>query len=617
MSKIRLLDDTITGRIAAGEVVERPASIVKELVENSMDANASAIAVGIEEGGIREIRITDNGDGILPEDMPLAVVKHATSKIYSLSDLNHIASMGFRGEALASIAAVSMLTIKSRPKGRESGTELYSKGGKVAYIREAGLPEGTTVCVENLFYNTPARLKFLKKPGSEAAIISDMVLRLILARPDISIKYSANGKVIFHSPGDDSLLSAISSIYGYEIKQRVFPVDFALNGIHVSGYIGSPNWTYKSQKYGSVYINKRYVKSQVIQTAVMHAYGERLLKGNFPLYVLNIDMDYSDVDVNVHPNKLSVHFSDENAIQYVVMNAISDALTANTTSPVLPVGGESENRQEEKCNSASKAPEPVWSSKEELETAVSEVLERSETQKSAVAFRETYLSYQPKTEKKLTESFHYQPHSQPIEEAVEQPLLINQLPEYRIVGVAFSSYVIVESAESLYFIDQHAGHERILYNKIRSRESARLITQKRLIPERVSVSPEEKQLLEDNTDVLLQLGFEIQASEQNPLVYEVLQTPQILGEVKVQDMLQDLVSALEKPQGDFLLRLDRFAKSACKQAVKAGQRLSAQDIETLVREIQTLNTIPNCPHGRPIAIEVSKMDLEKGFKRRV
>lgn len=505
----------------------------------------------------------------------------------------------------------------SRPKGRESGTELYSKGGKVAYIREAGLPEGTTVCVENLFYNTPARLKFLKKPGSEAAIISDMVLRLILARPDISIKYSANGKVLFHSPGDESLLSAIASVYGYEMKKRVYPVDFALNGIHVSGYIGSPNWTYKSQKYGSTYINKRYVKSQVIQTAVAHAYGERLLKGNYPLYVLNIDMDYSNVDVNVHPNKLSVHFSDENAIQYAVMNAISDALEANTASPVLPVNGES-SRQGEGFYTASKAPEPVWSSKEELESAVSKVLEPSAIQKSATAFRETYLSYQPRAREKSKDSFRYQPRSpEPSEKAVEQPLLINQLPEYRIVGIAFSSYIIVEFAESLYFIDQHAGHERILYNKIRSREATRLITQKRLVPERVSVSPEEKHLLEDNADVLLQLGFEIRESEHNPLVYEVLQTPQILGDVKVQDMLQDLVSALDKSQGDFSLRLDRFAKSACKQAVKAGQRLSTQDIETLVREIQTLKTIPNCPHGRPIAIEVSKTDLEKGFKRRV
>lgn len=650
MGKIQLLNETITGRIAAGEVVERPASIVKELVENSVDAQATAISIHVEEGGIREIRVSDNGTGIEPEDMPLTIAKHATSKIYTLADLEAIHSMGFRGEALSSIAAVSMLTIRSRAQSHDAGMELYSRGGKVEYIREAGLPEGTSILVDNLFFNTPARLKFLKKPGAEAAAITDIVSRLILAYPEVSFRYSCNGKTLLHSPGNGDLMGAVLCVYGMEYKERLLPVDFTVNNIRVSGYIGSPNWTYKTQKAGSFYINGRYVKSAALQNAVSRSYGERLMKGNYPFYVLHIDMDRSEVDVNVHPNKLTVHFSDENAVEYAVNNAVLDGLGIFRRTPVLQIPekkeypaeaaeekrepaklGQSELQKsiEEIMNLAGNLPRPECAPKEVKDSAVS--APAPEAMQNALWEKDYAVGFLGGREK---EDENAEEHQRPMEtvlppETEETPEdgqgeapaapLITQIVHYKILGSAFLSYIIVESGDTLYFIDQHAAHERLLYEKLLAQETERHISQRLLVGEIFHATHEERELIEENIDLIRSIGLEIRPSGEDIFTYEIQAVPQILGDVSPRMVMEDVLhSLMERPgEQDIPIRLGKIAKGACKRAIKAGQNLPEAEIERLLREIREQGIIPNCPHGRPIAVALSKADLEKGFKRRV
>lgn len=638
MGKIQVLSEQIANRIAAGEVVERPASIVKELVENSLDAKATAITVSILDGGIREIRVTDNGEGISSEDMPLTILKHATSKIYTLQDLERIYSMGFRGEALASIAAVSMLTIKSRVPESDAGTELFAKGGKVEYIREAGTPEGTSVVVENLFYNTPARLKFLKKPGSEAAAISDIVSRLILARPDISLRYTVGEKTLYHSPGNGEMLDSICSVYGQEMRRHLIAVDYRLNQIHVTGYIGAPTLTYKTQKNGSLFINQRYIRSDMIQGAVMRAYGERLLRGNFPFYVLHLNMDLSSVDVNVHPNKLTVHFSDENAVEYVVINAVADALQKQH-SPLMQAFLRPESKEEASyeelsvqgsgpaesmpdlqfCSKEGDIPSPAseeWLQNSDLEGSIEKIMRMASEYKkngpleinasSEISFAEPQDHFSLAFEQAIQRDKQQAP--------AEQPMLISNLPDSRIIGVAFSTYIIAEAGESLYFIDQHAAHERKIYDALMRGLEERVVSQRLLVAQTHSISHEEQLLLKENLSLLAQMGFEIEVGQLQCKVYAV---PQILGEVNVSATLEDILSSLVDAGVPEMVRKDRIAKGACKRAIKGGQTMVESDIRELIRYFLESGTIPNCPHGRPIAVCIPKKDLEISFRRRV
>lgn len=630
MAKIQVLSEQIANRIAAGEVVERPASIVKELVENSLDAKATAITVSIIDGGVREVRVTDNGEGISQEDMPLTILKHATSKIYSLADLDRIYSMGFRGEALASIAAVSMLSIKSRVRGSDAGTELFSRGGKVEYIRQAGLPEGTSVIVENLFFNTPARLKFLKKPGSEAAAISDIVSRLILARPDISLRYTANDKTLYHSPGTGDLKDAICSVYGQQIRDQILPVEYTLNNIRVSGFIGTPSFTYKTQKNGSLFINQRYIRSERVQNAILHAYGERLLRGNFPFYTLHLNMDLSDVDVNVHPNKLTVHFSDENAVEYVVINAVADALRQQS-SPVM----ERFSRPNENINYADltkpisppaeqipdlaveEGAQEKWVQSKDLEANIEKIMRMASEQKKSGPFEinaPSEISVASPSEDFSLAFERVSKSAEPPRQEVVQPTLISNLPEVRALGVAFSTYIIAEAGESLYFIDQHAAHERQIYDVLMRGLEERVVSQRLLVAEVCTLSHEEQLRLEENVEILTSMGFELEIGQ---LFCKVLAVPQILGEVNARATLEDILASLASPGMPAAVRKDRIAKGACKRAIKGGQPLPEQDMKALVKNILESGSIPNCPHGRPIAVCIPKKELEISFRRRV
>lgn len=700
MGKIQILNETVASRIAAGEVVERPASIVKELLENSIDAHATAIAISIEEGGVREIRVSDNGEGIAPEDMPLTVVKHATSKIFTLEDLEHIHSMGFRGEALASIAAVSMLTIKSRTKNAAFGSELYARGGRVESLRQAGLPDGTTVLVENLFYNTPARLKFLKKPGAEAALISDMVARLILANPQISFRYTAGGKVVYHSPGNGKLEDAIYSVYGFSMKNALIPVDFRLNQTYLRGYIGAPFQAYKTQKHGTLLVNGRYVKNSLVQRSVMRAYGERLLKNNYPFYVLQLTLPAEEVDVNVHPNKLAVHFRDENEVEYVLISALEQALRSTYRPPALelppqkevpPAAEKAENPPPPKPWAAPSLPEREESESEETEltpqqrgantrryAAEQEVAARhaeeeaermpplfAPPQPEAEAVQRTDSVLDPALSERIDEILQYaqdaalqtaQPLSLhesggtlPIEAALDRsppvaeetaaqafgqslsqvenrrasiaskaeqaPDIFRGRVDFRIVGVAFETYLIIEYASTLYLIDQHAAHERKIYDELMAGISKRLVTQHLLTPLRMEITPAEAQLLEENRSLLSDMGFCLARIDLHSCT--VTAYPQILGDTDIRQTFQDMLGNLDRGEGSQQVRREKIAKGACKRAIKGGMRMSEADIRELVETSLMQGKIPHCPHGRPVAITLTRTQLEEGFKRRV
>lgn len=667
MGKIQLLTETVASRIAAGEVVERPASIVKELLENAIDAHATAIAVSIAEGGVREIRVSDNGEGIVAEDMPLTIVKHATSKIFTLEDLEHINSMGFRGEALASIAAVSMLTIKSRPAGSAYGNELYARGGKVEYIRKAGLADGTTVIVENLFYNMPARLKFLKKPGAETALISDMIARLILANPQISFRYTASDKVIYHSPGNGSLVDAIYSVYGFEMKQALIPVDFRFNQIYLQGFIGTPSNVFKTQKHGTLLVNGRYIKNMFVQRTIQRAYGERLLKNNYPFYVLNLMLPTEDVDVNVHPNKLAVHFRDENELEYVLVNAVEQALYTAQKPPVLslqntqPEKGKinkvfsiaameestvklqnldkeksalSELKPKQEEQQSKKLAEPLFSNKikevalkpttisPEDSQQIDEILRIAsevDLKKQPLSMHEAPAYLQKDTLKEFDMAFaHIQKKEEEIRRIKGQKQTLDMFTDrvdFKIVGVAFNTYIIIECQNTLYLIDQHAAHERKIYDGLMQNILKRPISQQLLSPMRIEITASERFLLMENLEIISAMGFSFQKIEET--FCEITAYPQILGDANIRQTLQDMIGNLEMGDTSIQVRKDKIAKGACKRAIKAGMQMAEADIRALVEEILQSETIPHCPHGRPLAIALTKIQLEDGFKRRV
>lgn len=617
MGKIRILDETISGRIAAGEVVERPASIVKELIENSIDAGATSIAVSITDGGIRSIRVSDNGSGIAREDMPLTVIKHATSKIRSLSDLDAIYTMGFRGEALSSISAVSMMKIRSKTTDAELGTELSAKGGKVESIREAGLPDGTVVLVENLFYNTPARLKFLKKPGTEATAVSAVIADQIIAHPEISFQYTSNGQLIYHSPGNGELMDAIISVEGVGIRANLAEVNIRLNEISIKGYLSLPSISFKRNN-GRVYVNTRAIRSNIVSDAVLNAYGQRLLKGSFPYYVLHMSMPPRDVDVNVHPNKLQVHFRDDNAVAYVVSAGVDEALSKSLYTPVVEFRAPEEQRPAEPPKTV---PEVIY---ESVKPVIHERIPVSEELPTEEALKEVTAEMARSMEADRNSLFDFSQFSdlsepakeEPAEEIFEQPKIFTELVNYHVLGAVFNTYILVEAEDTLYLVDQHAAHERLVYDQLKSFALEDVPVQRFLISDVVHFSHEEAQIIEENMEMLKKMGIELEPF--GSLSYKIDAVPQIVSGVKPAVLIRDILDELtgSRVSGSVILA-DKIAKAACKRAVKAGQALPPDVLSQLVREFIASGTIPNCPHGRPIAIALTRKQLEKSFGRRL
>lgn len=647
MKRIQVLSKHTANQIAAGEVVERPASVVKELVENSIDAGSTAVTIEINGGGIEYIRVTDNGSGILAEDLPTAFLSHATSKISNADDLAHIETLGFRGEALASIAAVSMLTMRTRTKNAEEGAMIRIEGGEMKEHGPSGCPEGSTTEVRNLFYNIPARLKFLKSQRAEAGAISDYIARVIMGNPGISFKLVSNGKQVYHSPGDGQLKSAIFCIYGGETLPHIKPVNYDDGRVKITGYLGTEKLARPNRQHQSLFVNTRYVRSQQISYGIQRAFDTRLMGGKFPFYVLNIAVDFSDVDVNVHPNKMEVRFKDEQSAVRAATIAARMAL-GDPVAPVLTL--EDITPKQRSLIPEKKHTEASFVRSAENKTGDGfcsnlPVMLNKPVSAAPVKMKEAASTYdRPEINEILPKnSLSYggfkdmsveQKRQEIKKEAEKQDGFIdviisaskNEVPKetpkqldfgsihYQIIGQLFGCYWVVQQGDEVFFIDQHAAHERRLYESIISRP-LNPDSQLLLMPEIEKLTSMEYEALMENMELFRELGFEIE--EFGPLTVSIRAVPAIFSAPEVPAYIHEAIGLLQNKNSLTTKDLKRSAliQFSCKHAVKAGDVLSDTEIRTLLDEYSRQGVPMTCPHGRPVMVRMTKAEFEKLFKR--
>lgn len=643
MPNINILDKSIFNRIAAGEVVEKPASVVKELVENSIDAGAKFITIEIVGGGIKKIRVTDDGCGMDKDNLPKAFLPHATSKISCLDDLDKIGTLGFRGEALSSIASVAKITALSKTKNSESGTKIHIEGGEVLEISEAGCVDGTSITVEDLFYNVPARAKFLRKPKTEESEITNLISRLILANPKIAIKYVVDGKTVYHSTATN-LKDAIYTIYGANAIENLIPVEYTYqNIISVEGFIGLPSFTKPNRTYQTIIINGRFVNNKTISTAIYNAYEPYIMKSSFPFFVVSVKLPLDKVDVNVHPNKLDVKFENNNLIFGAFYNPISEILLNlstkvrkfETAEPTEKLQKENEevnfSNLKTLSDSDGKQFEPNALNNSNTVTFANIDEDSSNELKDISMLNSNNEDLHNSINSFLNnDSFNFEAQNNTIandlvsiaekENVFSQSNIFNDvkvdLNTVKIIGICFNTYIIVENGSSIYFIDQHAGHERLLYDKFKaSFEKNDLAVQNLLVPYVLNTNYLESDFINNNLEIFKSLGFDIEPFGINS--FKVSSVPVLLKDISLykffNDVLQDLNKNLNLTKSNILK--DYLERSACRSAVKANDILSKNEIEILLNMLNSSNQILLCPHGRPIIIEITSKEIEKWFKR--
>ncbi len=653
MARIQLLNDEVIGKIAAGEVVERPSAAIKELVENSLDAGASAVTVEIRDGGISYFRVTDNGSGIPSGDIRMAFERHATSKIIRAQDLHSIATLGFRGEALASIAAVSHVTCTTRTKADVSGIKVRNDGGQITSIEEAACPEGTTFVVRDLFYNTPVRLKFLKKPTTEAGFVTDLMMRLILSRPDVSFRYISQGKTVYHSAGDCKLESAVFSIYGSEMLKSMRKVEGNQSGVLLKGYVGIGESARGNRGHQSFFINGRYMKSNILSAAVESACRERVMIGKFPSCVLHLTMPYETVDVNVHPNKLEVRFQNEGALYAAIEALVRDALMERDAlarpaemkltpekPAVAPVQVTRQTIQpqpvvEKKATPIvqtvqrvpapvpaerpvmPKAPIPEAPAKVAMVTAVQSIRPTPLVMNEPVRKWDEPAPKPIEDNRPKSEQTEAKPTVGFVEPQAEQvPSFLPDAPKpMKLLGVAFNTFILVEYEDHLLMIDQHAVHERLLFDRLMKAYDQHEAGQELLIPMLVTVTRREQELLMEHRELLEGIGLSIEPYGDQEMAIRSI--PMILGNPQAKDFLHDIISQLESERGSISMEKRRASilQLACKKAVKGGDALSEDEIRHLVTQMIDQKVTPTCPHGRPLVVSLSHAELDKRFKR--
>lgn len=615
MKRIQILETHIANRIAAGEVVERPASVVKELVENAIDAGATSICIEVQGGGLEYIRVTDNGCGIPPDEAVIAFARHATSKIRKAEDLEEIGTLGFRGEALSSIAAVSQLTMRSCEKGAELGVCLRFAGGECKENAPAGCPEGTTFEVENLFYNVPARQKFLKSARTEASYITDYMARMLIAYPFIAFKLIQNGRTIYQSTGDGELKNAIFTVYGAEVLPHLKPIDYDDGYMRLTGFVGTERIARSNRAAQSFFVNERYIRAQRLSFAVQFAFDTRLMTGKFPFIVLDIRISGREVDPNVHPNKLEIRFKDEDRVVHTVTRAVRNAL-AESIMEVPEFQKQDVQLGSHTFWQVGKAPGPAEEmAEEEARIAVSEALNSQKAPQKVILRERDDQELQVPREAIPHVAVHVKPREQQQPSIV--PTRISALEdEFQVIGQLFSCYWVITQGDTVFFIDQHAAHERIIYEKLME-SGLQAQSQMLLLPQILRLSAGEYDTLMENLDVFKTLGFSIE--EFGPLTVSLRAVPHIVGEPQTAAFLRDALTFLQNKNRISTVELKREAiiQSACKHAVKAGDHLHEEEIRALLREF-TENGVPmTCPHGRPVMVGMRKNEFEKLFKRSV
>lgn len=622
MANIQVLDKVTIDKIAAGEVIERPASIVKELVENAIDAGADAVTVEIKEGGISFIRIADNGCGIPREEVPLAFLRHSTSKIRSADDLVHVSSLGFRGEALSSIAAIAQVELITKTRDQELGTNYQIEGGIEKSIEDTGAPDGTTFLIRQMFYNTPARRKFLKTAMTEAGHVSELMTRLALSHPEVSIQFINNGQTKLHTSGNGKVKDVIYHIFGRDISNNLLEINAGTDGIRLTGFIGKPLISRGNRNYENYYINGRYVKSNIIAKAIEDAYKDFTMQHKYPFTVLHFTMDGSDLDVNVHPTKMELRFSNQQGVYNFVYTALQDALHERELIPrvELPETKPAEPKETKKTEPQEKNLDYFMSKMKERVTSYHNQMSQAEVKDTGAIHREKEQT------DRIREAVNYnkkQPTPKPPEKEeqlnlFEEKLLTQEaVQQYKLIGQVFETYWLVEFNDQLYIIDQHAAHERVLYEKTLHGMKDRDFTSQYLSPPIVlNLSMQEAEILNTHMDNFANMGFEIEPFGGDS--YAVRAVPANLFSIAKKDLLIEMLDGLADGISTTLapdLIAEKVASMSCKAAVKGNAKLSATEAEALIGELLKLENPYHCPHGRPTIIAMTKRELEKKFKR--
>lgn len=697
MGNIVLLDDLTINKIAAGEVIERPASVVKELVENSIDAGATNINIEIKNGGISYIRITDNGKGIMPDDMEMAFERHATSKIRNASDLETVTSMGFRGEALASIAAISKVEMISKTGENEIGYKVNVQAGKIINKEETGCSKGTIITITDLFFNTPVRYKFLKKDFTEAGYIEDVITRIALIHPEIAIKLTSSGKTIIQTSGNGDIKSVVYGIYGKDVADNILEVNYQYEDIKVTGVIGKPVIARSNRGNQIFFVNKRYIKDKTLTSAAEQAFKGLLTIGKYGFLILNIEMSPSKVDVNVHPAKLEVRFQDENTIFKAVYHAIKETLLKGELVPedkpveikrqeTIVTPGETEIKKESikfsdllqkmvskkeekevedpfeyKANPIAEIYSNKYGVREEEEsykiqnkqiteeTAEEEELSKMDTQvintqeinerimgkiteldnlkieENSKNFEEMYaktFGNLPKTENKEEPKDETKVKTEELEMTEKISMFDNMedktIPKYKFIGIAFATYIIIEIDNELYIIDQHAAHERIMYEKIKKNfySDGEKDSQLMLLPDIINLTHKEMDIAKENIPVFEKAGFMLEQFGENTI--KLTGVPNICIDLDTKQLFLETLDEINTVARTAKQEIEEkfIATLACKSAVKANMVLTKDEVDNLMKQLLVLPNPFTCPHGRPTAIHLTKNDIEKKFSRR-
>ena len=647
MGKINVLDFEIANLIAAGEVVERPSSVLKELIENSIDSGADSIVAEIKRGGVALIRVSDNGCGMDKEDLPVAIKRHATSKIRAREDLESIMTLGFRGEALAAISSVSQVTIITKTAEAECGHMLVSEGGKILDISEVGCSGGTTVVVENLFFNVPARRKFLKKDSTEAMNCAALVEKVALSRPDISIQLLVDGEERFKTPGDGDLLNSIYAVYGKDFASKLIRADGVANGIHVHGYVGRSDNVRKNRNYQNIFINGRYVKSLTAMAAIEKAYTSYIAHEAFPTCVLFLDMSPNAVDVNVHPAKLEVKFASEQpvfeAVYYTVKRAIEDheyrpemLLSQKKTERTaigafVPIGEDTKGKQ----MSISYTERPAFSPsvKPVSDSLSTRAVDYSRPLKVASSSSESYprkdapVTMTPKSSVELLERYSkaarresYDPPKPALTEAPLPEIRVEETaPEYKYIGEAFNCYILIEYEGAMLVIDKHAAHERVLFEDLKriTERDGRVASQSLLLPITALLSPDELACAEEYREEISLVGFEFDLLDGHANITAI---PSSVGSMEAESLFVKMIDDIIDGKGDpdvteKIRREQALYQIACKAAIKGGRVYDRSVSEWIVKKVLELPDVIVCPHGRPIAYRLTKSELDRQFDR--
>ncbi len=606
MAVIHVLKPQIANQIAAGEVVERPASVVKELVENAIDAGATAVTVRIENGGMRSIIVTDNGCGIAREDCRNAFLRHATSKIATADDLSRVLTLGFRGEALASIASVSRVTMITRQADADVGTKMIVDNGTVLSGEDCSCVFGTTFTVEELFASVPARLKFLKSSRTEAGYIGDYIGKMILARPDISFRYESDGKTVYETYGDGNLLNAVICVYGTTIADKLVVVNYDNGYMKIEGYLGLPEISRNNRTFQTLFINGRLIRSASVSAAVAQAYDTRLMIGRFPFFVLNLSLAPQEVDVNVHPTKAEVRFADENRIFTSVSAAAKIALGASTMhveyalDQVVP-------KQPDLPKESFGIPTAVSNPHVDFHSYSSEG--------SGYSYRESgFNTFRERKERDGVPSFTVRTETTEAQKKTEAAAPLFSDEQFEIVGCAFRTYWIVTRGENMFLIDQHAAHERKLYDDLSARRTE-FTSQQLLVPKEIVLPPTEFSVWEANREQIAELGFGLLASGATTLT--LCEVPVLNGQMLGEAYLHAALTILGEHGKDVRqeLQKERLMQTACKHAIKGGEAISREEIAALLDSFMKGEMPLTCPHGRPVIVRITKTELEKMFRR--